>query len=173
MQMIEKFPLLGVGKANIRDYANEYIGGLRYDDLHNGMITIFVSYGVIGANLFIVFGLTIAKDMLKMIFKYKKKCRNDGSVPVLVTSFCIAYVIYSMFEVTLLADCAYRVLIFWLFVGFGISYVQKYSLQARIDGDKTDDQSVTDLPSIIEAMRERRKIKRMLKKELKMIKNAD
>ena len=173
MQMIEKFPLLGVGKANIKDYANEYIGGLRYDDLHNGMITILVSYGVVGANLFIVFGITIAKDMLRMIFRYKKKCRDDGSVPVLVTSFCIAYVIYSMFEVALLVDCSYRVLIFWLLVGFGMSYVQKYSLQAIIDGDKTDDQSVTDLPSIIEDMRERRKIKHMLKKELKMIKNAD
>ena len=173
MQMIEKFPLLGVGKANIRDYANEYIGGLRYDDLHNGMITILVSYGVVGANLFIVFGITIAKDMLRMIFRYKKKCRDDGSVHVLVTSFCIAYVIYSMFEVALLVDCSYRVLIFWLLVGFGMSYVQKYSLQAIIDGDKTDDQSVTDLPSIIEDIRERRKIKRMLKKELKMIKNAD
>ena len=172
MQMIEKFPLLGVGKANIRDYANEYIGGLRYDDLHNGMITILVSYGIVGANLFIVFGITIAKDMLKMIFRYKKKCRDDGSVPVLVTSFCIAYVIYSMFEVALLVDCSYRVLIFWLLVGLGMSYVQKYSLQAKIDGD-TADQSVTDLPSIIEAMRERRKLRRMLKKELKMIKNAD
>ena len=172
MQMIEKFPLLGVGKANIRDYANEYIGGLRYDDLHNGMITIFVSYGVVGANLFIVFGITIAKDMLRMIFRYKKKCRDDGSVPVLITSFCIAYVIYSMFEVSLLVDCSYRVLIFWLLVGFGMSYVQKYRLQAEIDGD-TADQSVTDLPSIIVYIRERRKLRRMLKKELKMIKNAD
>ena len=154
IEMAEKFPVLGIGKANIVDYGNFYIGGLKHSDFHNGLLTILVSYGLVGLNLFIVFSVTIAKDILRAVFRYKKKCRDDGSAPVLLTAFCIAYVIYSMFELTLLADISYRVYIFWLLVGLTLSYVQKYTLQARLE---ETDQSVTELPSAVENIRKKRK----------------
>ena len=87
---------------------------------------------------------------------YKKKCRDDGSVPVLAAAFCISYVIYSMFELALLADFSYRVYIFWLIIGFAMSYVQKYSIQASLDDT---DQSVTDLPSAVENIRRKRRLR--------------
>ena len=158
VQMFEKFPLMGVGKANIVDYGALYIGGLRYSDFHNGMITLLISYGLVGMNLFIVFSLTIAKDIIKTIFIYKKKCRDDGSVPVLAASFCISYVIYSMFELALLADISYRIYIFWLIIGFALSYVRKYCIQARYSTENSD-QTVTDLPSAVENIRKRRKLR--------------
>lgn len=157
-QMIEKFPLLGVGKANIVDYGAEYIGGLKYNDFHNGLITIIVSYGLVGFNLFMVFAITIGRDLLKTIFQYKKKCRDDGSVLVLITAFCTAYFVYSMFEQALLVDCSYRIYIFWLLVGLGMSYVLKYRCQAKRDNENTD-QSVTDLPSAVENIRQKRRLK--------------
>ena len=156
VEMFEKFPLLGIGKANIVDYGDLYVGGLKYNDFHNGMITLLISYGIVGINLFIVFSLTIAKDILKAIFMYKKRCRDDGSVPVLAAAFCISYVIYSMFELALLADFSYRVYIFWLIIGFAMSYVQKYSIQASLDDT---DQSVTDLPSAVENIRRKRRLR--------------
>ena len=156
LEMFEKFPILGIGKANISDYGDLYIGGLRYNDFHNGMLTIMISYGIVGLNLFIVFSLTVAKDILKTIFMYKKKCRDDGSVPVLASAFCISYVIYSMFELALLADLSYRVYIFWLIIGFAMSYVQKYGIQASLE---ETDQSVTDLPSAVENIRKKRKLR--------------
>ena len=153
-EMFEKFPVLGIGKANIVEYGNLYIGGLKYNDLHNGMLTILISYGLVGLNLFIIFSLATAKDIIGTIFRYKKKCRDDGSVPVLLTSFCIAYVIYSMFELALLADISYRVYILWLLLGFAMSYVQKYRLQSEL---QETDQSVTELPSAVENIRRKRK----------------
>ena len=150
VEMFELFPVMGIGKANIVDYANSYIGGLRYSDFHNGLLTILISYGLIGLNLFIVFSIVTAKDILKTIFQYKKKCRDDGSVPVLLTAFCIAYAVYSMFELALLADISYRVYIFWLLLGFAVSYVRKYRLQARLE---ETDQSVIELPSAVENIR--------------------
>ncbi len=154
LQMYEKYPLLGIGKANIIDYGQEYVGGLRYDDFHNGFITILISYGLTGLHLFLIFSLTVAGDMLKTIFRYKKKCRDDGSVPVLITAFCAAYLVYAMFEPALLADMSYRVYIFWMLLGFGMSYVQKYRRQSAIEKDSID-QSVTDLPSAVERLRQK------------------
>ena len=158
VQMFEKFPLMGIGKANIVDYGDIYIGGLKYNDFHNGMITLLISYGLVGMNLFIVFALTIAKDIIKTIFMYKKKCRDDGSVPVLAASFCVSYVIYSMFELALLADISYRIYIFWLIIGFALSYVRKYEIQMRYSTDNAD-QSVTDLPSAVENIRKKRRLR--------------
>lgn len=166
LEMFEKFPLLGVGKANILDYAALYIGPLRYSDFHNGLITILISFGLVGFNLFIVFALTVARNLLGMIFRFKKNCRDDGSVPVLLIAFCIAYFIYSMFEVALLVDLSYRIYIFWLLTGFAMSYSVKY--RRHID---LPDQSVTDLPSAVENIRKKHRLRRMLKKAKAIVKN--
>ncbi len=166
LELFEKFPLLGIGKANIPDYADQYIGGLRYKDFHNGLITILISFGLVGFNLFIVFIITIARDLLRTIFRYRKKCRIDGSVPVLITAFAVAYFLYSMFEVALLVDISYRVYIFWLLLGFGMSYSAKYQ---RLIHDP--DQTVTDLPSAVENIRKKHRLRRMLGKAKAIVKH--
>ena len=102
-------------------------------DFHNGLITILVSFGLVGFNIFMVFALTVAKTMLKSIFKFRKENERDGNVLVAIVSFCAAYCVYSMFEVSLLVDDSYRVFIFWIMIGFGLSYAFKYIKQNRID----------------------------------------
>ena len=129
--LFEKFPLMGVGKANIVSYGEQYLGGLRYNDFHNGLITIIISFGLVGFNIFMVLAITVAKAMLKAIFICKDKCQRDGDVLVLIVSFCAAYCVYSMFEIALLMDLSYRVFIFWALIGFGLSYVFRYEKEKR------------------------------------------
>lgn len=142
--LIELYPLFGIGKDNIADYGVNYLGGIRYSnlggykyvDFHNGLLTITVSFGIVGLGLFLVFALTVAKAILKSIFKHKIRSRRDGNVLVLIAGFCAGYCVYSMFEAALFLDYTYRVYIFWLLVGFGLSYVMKYhqqGLHSKID----------------------------------------
>lgn len=129
--LFEKFPIMGIGKANIVSYGEQYLGGLKYSDFHNGIITIIISFGLVGFNIFMVLAITVAKAMLKAIFICKDKCHRDGDILVLIVAFCAAYCLYSMFEVALLVDLSYRVFIFWAVIGFGLSYVFKYEKEKR------------------------------------------
>ncbi len=135
--LIELYPLFGIGKDNISDYGVKDLGGIRYTDLggnkyvdfHNGLLTITVSFGIVGLSLFLVLALTVAKAILKSMFKHKVRSRRDGNVLVLIAAFAAAYCVYSMFEAALFTDYTYRVLIFWLIIGVGLSYVMKYHQQ--------------------------------------------
>ena len=63
-----------------------------------------------------------------------------------------------MFELALLADISYRIYIFWLIIGFALSYVRKYNIQSKYSTESSD-QTVTDLPSAVENIRKRRKLR--------------
>lgn len=136
-----KFPLFGIGKANIVDYGKKYLGGLKYADFHNGLITIIISCGLSGFFVFMVLAITIAKTMLKAIFRYRKENRRDGRVLMYTTAFCAGYCVYSMFEVALLADLSYRVLIFWMLIGYAMAYVNSYEHHAVKAHDNIPDRS--------------------------------
>ena len=142
--LIELYPLFGIGKDNITDYGVNYLGGIRYTDLagyhyvdfHNGLLTIAVSFGIVGLSLFLVMALTIAKSVLRCIFRHKIRSRRDGNALVILAAFCAGYCVYSMFEAALFTDYTYRVCIFWLLLGFAMSYVMKYhwqGLHSKID----------------------------------------
>ena len=150
--LIELYPLLGIGKENITDYGIENLGGIRYTnlggykyvDFHNGLLTITVSFGIVGLSLFLVFAITIAKAILKSMFKHKLRSRKDGNVLVIIAAFSAAYCVYSMFEAALFIDYTYRVFIFWFILGLGLSYVMKYhqqGLHAKIDPVPINDDS--------------------------------
>ncbi len=124
--LFERFPLFGIGKANVVDYGEKYLGGLRYFDFHNGLITITISYGLVGLNIFMVLAITIAKTLIKTLFRRRNQNRQDGRVLTVITSFCAGYCVYSLFEIALLADISYKVLIFWLILGIGYGYACAY-----------------------------------------------
>lgn len=141
MALFREFPLMGIGRANIVDYGKTYLGGLKYADFHNGFITIAVSYGAVGLILFLVLTVTAAKSLLKAVFRYRRENKQDGRVLMYLTAFCTAYVAYSMVEVALLADIAYRVVIFWLLMGLATSYVNSYEHSALLTGDNLPERS--------------------------------
>lgn len=137
--LIEEHPVFGIGKDNIKDYGDIYLGGLKYTqlgsyqyvDFHNGLLTLTVSFGLVGLSLFLVFAVTIAKNILKGMFRFRSKSRRDGNILVLTAAFSAAYCVYSMFEVALIVDYTYRVFIFWMIIGLGMSCVLKYQQQSR------------------------------------------
>ncbi len=146
--LFEKFPVMGIGKDNIVSYGKTYLGGLKYDDFHNGLLTIIISFGLVGFTIFMVLAITVAKTFLKAVFNYREKCRQDGSVLVLIVAFCAAYSVYSMFEVALLLDLSYRVFIFWYMIGLGLSYATHYERQ----GDsKTADSELLNISSAVQS----------------------
>ena len=141
MMLFTHFPVMGIGKANVVDYGNKYMGGLKYEDFHNGLITITVCYGAVGIIIFMVLAITIAKKMLKDIFRYRDENRRDGRVLMYITAFCTAYVVYSTVEVALLVDISYRVVIFWLLIGVATAYADSYERSALIKGENIPERS--------------------------------
>ena len=154
--LLEKYPVFGIGSDNIADYGEFYLGGVRYTDIggnhyvnfHNGLLTIAVSFGLVGLSLFLTLAVTIAKAILKAVFLYKNRSRRDGNMLVMIAAFSAACCVYSMFEVALFVDYTYRVFIFWMIIGLGLSYVFKYRHQAALDGrndiNRQDDTSEWD-----------------------------
>ena len=123
-------PVMGIGKGNIVPYGDRYLGGLKCDDFHNGFITIAVSYGAAGLSVFLLFAFVCAKTILKSLFRYRTENKRDGRVLTYLTAFCAGYMIYSQFDLSLLADLSYRVLIFWLLGGCAMSYCYSYERSA-------------------------------------------
>lgn len=142
--LLEKHPVFGIGSENIPDYGELYLGGLRYTrigsyhyvNFHNGLLTIAVSFGLVGLSFFLILAVTVAKAILKAIFLFKNRSRRDGNMLVMIASFSAGYCVYSMFEVALFIDNTYRVFIFWLLIGLGMSYVFKYRSQAARSGQR-------------------------------------
>lgn len=146
VELFERFPVMGIGQANIVDYGKEYLGGLKYNYFHNGLLTILVSFGIVGFNIFMILAITVAKALFKAIFRYKDKCTRDGDILVLITAFCVAYCVYSMFEITLLLNISFKVIIFWEFIGFGLSYVSKYQNEQQYKTLKEKSFSSVQIP---------------------------
>lgn len=145
--LFEKFPLMGIGQANIVSYGEKYLGGLKYTDFHNGLLTILISFGLVGFNIFIVFAITVAKTMLKAVFICNDKCHKDGDILALIIAFCAGYCVYSMFEVVLLMRVEYRVFIFWIMIGYGLSYAFRYEKEKRKEMSNIRNYTFAELPA--------------------------
>lgn len=122
------YPIFGVAPRNIVLYGEKYLGGLKYSDFHNGFVTILVSFGVVGFTFFIIFAVKIAKSMLICIFKKRNKNDTEREMLPCLLAFLAAYCVYSMFEITLLLDVSFKVLIFWLILGYAMSYLNHYEM---------------------------------------------
>lgn len=124
--MFKKNPIIGIGRGNIVEYGDRYLeGGLIFSEFHNGYITILVSWGIVGFTIFAAFSLCVSVNMAICLFKRPQEYTND-IFPNLF-AFLVSYCIYSLFEKTILSEITYMVLIFWLVLGYAMSYVNKYS----------------------------------------------
>lgn len=125
-KLFSLYPIFGTAPRNIVLYGEKYLGGLKYSDFHNGFVTILVSFGIVGFTFFIIFAVKIAKSMLICIFKKRNKNDTEREMLPCLLAFLAAYCVYSMFEVTLLLNISYKVLIFWLILGYATSYLNHY-----------------------------------------------
>lgn len=120
--LVYNSPIFGIGNGNIVEYGDRLLkDGLRFNDLHNGYLTILVSGGLVGFLLFIVFGYHCAKYMAIAVFIDKWR-RKNAVFPFLV-AFLTAYCVYSVIEIALLYSITYVVVFFWLILGYASCYV--------------------------------------------------
>lgn len=122
--MFKKNPIMGIGIANIPDYGEVYIkGGLKFPNFHNGYITILVSWGIVGFVIFALFSLFVAGRFCKNLFKIN----NFQNTPFPnLFAIIVGYCIYSLIEITLLSDITFTIFIFWILLGYAMSYVLNY-----------------------------------------------
>ncbi len=99
--------------------------GIRIDGfltpyLHNGYLTLLVSFGLSALNIFLIFLYILIKNMLKYMFTKKQ-----DAFPCLL-SFILAYLVYSFIEITLICNFSFTTVIFWLFLGYAANYMNNY-----------------------------------------------
>ncbi len=128
IEMFKHNPIFGISRANLTMYSKKYLkGGLIHPDLHNGYLTILVSYGIIGLLIFSIFSFVVALDICKNMFL----CVNCNYFCVFSKLFSalVAYCGYCLFEKAILFDMTFMVGFFWAILGFAVSYV--YGLKAE------------------------------------------
>lgn len=122
LRLFKVNPAIGIGRGNLVAYGQKYIdGGLIFSDIHNGYVTILVSYGILGLTVFLMFSIFVAADMCKYLFK--GKYRSDAGIYSRLFSAVVAYCAYSLFEKAILSEITFMVVFFWLILGYAASYM--------------------------------------------------
>ena len=124
IKIFKHHPIMGISRANLNLYAKKYLpGGLIHPDLHNGYLTILVSYGIIGFMIFTVFSVLVAKDICKNMFYVINK--NYFGIIMKLFSCLVSYCSYCLFEKAILFDMTFMVGFFWTILGYAIIYIRK------------------------------------------------
>lgn len=112
--------IMGVGPANLLYYGQKYFdSGLIFSNFHNGYISILVSYGMIGFTLFMIFLTLIFSNLFLFLFKNKKGFNN---VYPLLFSALVSYLVFALFEKTMLSENNFMCSFFWLILGYAATY---------------------------------------------------
>lgn len=122
IEIFRHHPIIGIGRANLRLYSKKYFkNGLIHPDLHNGYLTILVSYGIVGFCVFALFSFLVAMNICKHLFV----CSSGSYFGVFSRLFSalVAYCGYCLFEKAILFDMTYMVGFFWFMLGCAVSYM--------------------------------------------------
>lgn len=125
-ELLKLSPVTGVGFGNIVYYSQIYLSGafkydMHHNDPHNGLLTILVSTGVLGFLMFAVFGFRFGKHCMQHLFLKGGEYKEE-MFPCMF-SFLAAYLVYSLFDVTLLYGISFTVMFFWLIMGYTSTYI--------------------------------------------------
>lgn len=131
--LFEQYPVFGTGRANFERYGKLYFKeGLIFSDLHNGYLTILVAYGVMGFSLFIVFLILSFMDIVFFVVRESENPENNKTLPNLF-AMIVAYGVFSLFEKTILSECTFMAVFFWLIFGYIMAHMyKKETLQREI-----------------------------------------
>lgn len=123
--IFSKHPLFGIGSTNIVDYGKIYFeSGIAFSNFHNGYVSILVCNGIIGFALFMMFLLLILINVIKF---FLENCSNlkDTVFVNLFISF-LSYLIFALFEKTLLSEINFMGIFFWIILGYIMSFFMEY-----------------------------------------------
>ncbi|GHV24468.1 hypothetical protein FACS189465_1710 [Clostridia bacterium] len=129
IEIFKKHPIFGIGRENLILYGEKYLeDGIMFSDLHNGYLTILVSYGMVGFIIFIVFAILVAREMYKFLFKLQKNTnKNFFRLYSEFFSIVVAYSLYSVFEKAIFSEITIMVVFFWLVLGYAESYMTHFN----------------------------------------------
>ncbi len=125
-----KHPILGIGSTNVVAYGDKYFeSGIAFSNFHNGYVSILVCNGLIGFLLFMAFLLLALLELIKFFFKNYLSLKKDVFVNLLI---CIlAYLVFALFEKTILSEINFMGVLFWAVLGCVASYCQLKNGQAQ------------------------------------------
>jgi O-antigen ligase len=127
IEIFKRFPLMGIGSANIEEYGKRYLGdgGLLYPVLHNGYLNVLVSYGIIGCIVFFYFVFKVCALICNFIFSES----NNSKYNILenMFAFIVSFGVYSFFETTMPSPFVLMSEIFWMFLGYNMTYLETYT----------------------------------------------
>jgi O-antigen ligase len=130
IRLFKKFPILGIGARNLTEYARIYLPDrLDYEDLHNGYLTILVSWGSIGFVVFAFFSISVASHLCGTLFNHRNQ--TNDTIYSNFFSLIVAYSVYNLVEITLLSSISFTCVFFWAILGYAMCYVDK-KYKARI-----------------------------------------
>lgn len=125
--IFSKHPLLGIGSTTIVDYGSIYFdSGIAFSNFHNGYISILVCNGLIGFILFITFLIFTLFDLIKFTLR---KCPKllKGSTFINLFICLLSYLVFALFEKTLLSEINFMGIFFWAVLGYSMSFFIKYN----------------------------------------------
>lgn len=112
--------IIGVGPTNLLYYGQKYFeSGLIFPNFHNGYVSILVSYGIIGFVLFMLFLILVFSNLLLLLFKNNKILNK---VYPLLFSVLVSYLVFALFEKTMLSENNFMCAFFWLMLGYATTY---------------------------------------------------
>lgn len=134
LALFAKFPILGVGQGNIVSYGERYLNeGFAFNDLHNGYLTLLVAGGVVGFTIFMAFLFVLARRMYRCLRANLHKGKRE--LPLLFAMLG-AYCVYSLFDITLLLNISFTIVIFWLLMGYATTYLMQYESRYEVVPEK-------------------------------------
>ena len=119
-----KHPILGIGSTNVVAYGDKYFDtGIAFSNFHNGYVSILVCNGMIGLVAFAAFLALILLCLLKFFSKNYLSIKKDIFVNLLI---CIlAYLVFALFEKTLLSEINFMGVLFWAVLGCASAYLHR------------------------------------------------
>lgn len=131
IKMIKENPLFGVGSRNVYHVALKYgdinsLPGIEGGGMHNIIMQVLVSNGILGFLALLVFLIPIIFIYLKYLINSKLKT-SSSKIVLLVGALLTMLLVHNMVEASILYSASYMATIFWTYLGYGLFVIDKDS----------------------------------------------
>ena len=137
MQILKDNFWFGVGSRNVSEVALNYasineLPGILGGGMHNIVIQVLVSNGVIGFIAIVTFAVICLWEYFKYFFDIKLRTQ-DSKIVLIVFLILIMLLINNMAEANILYSASYMATVFWTYLGFGLFIISKEKREGKND----------------------------------------
>lgn len=144
LKIVKNHPVLGVGSANVADYAVKYslapemvgvdpdseeyeapyLPGIQNGGMHNMIMQVAVCSGLLGL---LVIGAMVVCFLVRMILYFVRACKRKKVEPVttVLAAAILTILCRSMTEIGLLYSVYYSSVLFWSLAGYLMYFIEK------------------------------------------------